>query len=179
MGSLRSLRSQAESTKVGLVTDAELIESIKSGSIRQVETLLKQGANPYAETWVTGNAFEHALHKDDLRMAELLVSYMPDVNQRDSLARPALHQAILSDSCVAGAICVFLLDHGADVNAVDSTGWTALMTAVESQHFDIARLLLRRGADATLRDRDGYRALDHLPRARGSKELRKLLEKVS
>jgi ankyrin repeat protein len=179
MGSLRSLRSQAESAKVGLVTDAELIEAIQSGTIRQVETLLKQGANPYAEGWFGSNALQHALYKDDLRMAELLVRYMPDVNQRDSHGRTPLHQAIFVLSCVVGATCVFLLELGADINAAHLYGYTPLMEAVDAKRYDIARLLLQSGADATVTNSDGFRAVDLLSPAKGGKALRKLLEKVS
>lgn len=45
-----------------------------------------------------------------------------------------------------------LLDHGADPNAADSDGQTALMVACRRGYEDIARLLLDRGADPARRD---------------------------
>ena len=58
------------------------------------------------------------------------------------------------------------LDAGADVNAVDAYGKTALMLAAEAAFSydkpDIIELLLARGADPLLRDPGGLRALDHL-----------------
>src|ERR1700752_420748 len=45
-----------------------------------------------------------------------------------------------------------LLDNGADVNAKFRYGATALFKAAERGHADIVKLLLARGADATVRD---------------------------
>ena len=58
-----------------------------------------------------------------------------------------------------------LLDHGADMNAVDTTqettrGGTALSNACAEGYVEIARLLLERGADPTIPDKDGRVALD-------------------
>ena len=57
------------------------------------------------------------------------------------------------------------LDAGADVNGRDEYGQTALMLAAESlkvyKKADIVKLLLERGADASLKDPDGWTAADH------------------
>jgi uncharacterized protein len=180
MGSLRSLMRSERPEPVIMIkpSDAVLIEAVRSGTVGQVKALLERGANPNAEDRL-GNALDFAFYRDDLQKAELLISYMTDVNQRGLLGLTALHQAASSSSNVALEVCVFLLDHGADVNAVDFEGWTPLMNAVHSKHFDIARLLLERGADASLEDWQGDRALDLLRRAKGYKALRKLLEQAS
>src|SRR6476659_4771254 len=44
------------------------------------------------------------------------------------------------------------LDKGADVNAKFRYGTTALFKAAERGHADVAKVLLERGADATIRD---------------------------
>jgi len=160
-------------------TDEELIKAVRFGNVTQVKVLLEQGANPYAPDEMLGNALDHALYRDDVKKAELLVSYMPEVNQKGLFELTALHQAASSASSVASEVCTFLLDHGADINAMDHKGWTPLMMAVHSKNFDIARLLLERGADAILKNSEGDRALDLLRRAKGYKALRKLLEPVS
>ncbi len=55
-----------------------------------------------------------------------------------------------------------LLDRGAEVNARDHRGQTALMlTAAYAQSPACIRLLLSHGADLTLRSTDGNRALDY------------------
>lgn len=53
-----------------------------------------------------------------------------------------------------------LLDRGAPIDAVDNRGWSALMIAAERGHREIAALLLERGADPALRDKQGRRAED-------------------
>lgn len=57
------------------------------------------------------------------------------------------------------------LDGGADVNAVDAYGKTALMPAAEAlesyRKLDIIKLLLKSGADPLIRDPSGLTALEH------------------
>lgn len=54
-----------------------------------------------------------------------------------------------------------LLLHGADVDALDEHGQTALMIAAQHGEFECVRLLLEAGADRALKDKRGKTALDH------------------
>jgi ankyrin repeat protein len=53
-----------------------------------------------------------------------------------------------------------LLDAGARIDDRDARGRTALMIAAEGGRSGIAGLLLARGADASLKDKAGKRAVD-------------------
>lgn len=53
-----------------------------------------------------------------------------------------------------------ILALGAELDAVDNRGWSALMIAAERGHAEVATLLLERGADPTIADNDGRRAAD-------------------
>ena len=88
------------------------------------------------------------------------------------------------------AIARLLLDQGADVNARDKAGQTALMKAVWNSHADVVNVLLQRGAAITDKDSNGNtvigmaktkndrRVLSVLVEA-GVKELKEDLDKVS
>lgn len=66
-----------------------------------------------------------------------------------------LHAAVGARSAEAVAM---LLDRGADVNARQQVGYTPLMGAASSGREDLADLLLRHGADASLVSEDGKTA---------------------
>ena len=54
----------------------------------------------------------------------------------------------------------FLLEHGADPNAADRNGETALIKAVQSADSDKVKWLIAGGADVSAKDSDGRSALD-------------------
>ena len=49
--------------------------------------------------------------------------------------------------------------NGANVNAVDNNGWTALMFAADRDQADITHLLMGRGADPNVKSKEGETAL--------------------
>lgn len=90
-----------------------------------------------------------------------------NINDRDTDGLTPLHLAVSQFITEAGGmvahpeIVAFLLAHGADVNAADKKGETALLksAAVWSGPPQVAKLLLEKGADITARDADGRNAL--------------------
>jgi len=65
-------------------------------------------------------------------------------------------------SAVTGMADEELLNAGADVNAVNDVGMTALMLLVQRGDPDEIKRLLRAGADARKTDSEGRTALDYL-----------------
>src|SRR5690606_37310550 len=73
-----------------------------------------------------------------------------------------------------------LIDAGANVNHINSLGWTALLEAVILSdggpvHQDIVKRLLAGGADTSIADRDGVTAFEHA-KAKGYREMAELLQ---
>ncbi|MGO9568404.1 MAG: ankyrin repeat domain-containing protein [Desulfomonilaceae bacterium] len=64
---------------------------------------------------------------------------------------------------------------GADVNAKDNHGWTALMEAAKTGHLDVVKLLLDEGADVNAKDNYGWTALK-IAEEDGHKEIVELLK---
>jgi len=60
----------------------------------------------------------------------------------------------------AESVVDLLLSHGAQIDAVDDRGRTALMMAAELGHAEAVGVLIGRGADQTVRDKSGNTALD-------------------
>jgi ankyrin repeat protein len=60
-----------------------------------------------------------------------------------------------------------LLQHGAEVNAVDGYGYTPLIYAAAQGCLRSTTLLLEAGANPHHRDQEGHSALDHVRRAGG------------
>lgn len=55
----------------------------------------------------------------------------------------------------------YLANNGADVNAADQEGTTALMYASAEGYVDIVQHLVKEGADVNLENQDGKSAMDH------------------
>jgi len=81
---------------------------------------------------------------------------------------------VVAASAGQPAIVKMLLDKGADVNATDPDGHTALMSAVSSGKLEIVTMLIDKGANMQARDKKGVTALKTLD---GYLKIRELLIK--
>ena len=103
--------------------------------------------------------------KDRNRVA-LLLEHSADVNAANKNGSTALH--LTSDAEIAR----MLLEAGADPNVADAAGGsTPLHVAARGRHKDIARLMLRRGGDATRPNASGKTPLNLAK----DKEMRRIL----
>ena len=157
--------------------DARLWDAaVLDGDAAAVERLAGEGASADAKDEEYGDpAVAAAAREGHTEVVEALLRLGCDPNAPASGNVTALMRgAIQGRGGVVGA----LLEHGgAELDAVDSDGQTALMYAVNDRA-EIARLLLEAGADATLRatggDWEGMTALELVEESRRWKD-----EKIS
>lgn len=98
------------------------------------------------ENWYELERLHHAADEGDLGEMKRLVAAGYDMAMFDNLGWTPLHHAVNAEHYKAA---LWLIDHGADVNANDeqSAGETALADAVRKGCPEIVELLLRKGAD--------------------------------
>lgn len=99
-----------------------------------------------------------------------------DVYAANELARTALHEAsegYLQAYHQGAELVRILLDAGANPNAQDAEGNTALHLAARCGELDSARLLIDGGADPALRNKAGQRGEELVAQAKAIRELAK------
>lgn len=115
-----------------------------------------------------------AAFKDDLAEVEKLLARGADANVLDrGIDSTALAQAVAHANL---KMVKALLDAGADINAEDRAGRTALMTLDEDATPDLVRALLDAGAEVKVRDDDGNSALAHAAARSTAEVVRRLLD---
>lgn len=128
--------------------------------------LLKQGADPSHCWWAIA-------WYDDVDAAKLWLKHGARIDKK-----PSLNELFLgSFAWKKFAFVEWLLDEGADVNAADERGNTALMVAVKRKDEESIKMLVRRGASADKQSKDGMSARK-IAETRGPKRLFGLLEKA-
>lgn len=154
-----------------------LQSSLMLGDLRGTElaeTLLELGADPQKRD---GDGYSTLGYATSVPAFELMRPYGLDLRERMPDGGTLLHRLFQQRSVIRAsfpqevAILDILLAEGLDINAQNDTGQTVLHIAAPNA-IDAAsiELLLDRGADPTVRDANGKRALDLIPRSK--KELR-------
>jgi len=110
--------------------------------------------------YFSGAALFMAATRGNAAEVKNVLAHGVPVDVRDSWGKST---AVILASSTGGPNAVeiirTLLDNGADVNAKNTFGNTALMLAAEKKRTDVVRLLLRRGADVHTTNKRGRTAL--------------------
>ena len=135
-----------------------------AGRNRIVKMLLEHGADGHAADDTGKPPIVYAAASGSVDIVRQLLALNIDVNARYANDLTLLMWASGPDQSVAEAqaleVVSWLVDAGAHIDDRDDRGRTALMTAAEGNHAEIAQLLLKHGADPSLRDKAGKRAAD-------------------
>jgi len=174
--SLTALLAVAVTLSAQTGSSPALFAAIEHGSTRDVERLLKAGANPNALDADGVPAVMAATLFSNADMVELLLTHGADANRTgpggatalmwaapnlEKLRRLISHgakvnarsdidrTALLVAASYPGTVSALqlLLEHGAGVRDVDKTGSTALSLAVRSGSVDVVRFLVEQGLD--------------------------------
>ncbi|MFV8756337.1 ankyrin repeat domain-containing protein [Nannocystaceae bacterium ST9] len=130
-----------------------MVHAGRGGALDVVESLLARGADPSAQA-NGSNAMTWAARADDLPVAARLLAAGSPIDAEPEHTGP-LHAAVARGNL---ALVEWLLDRGADVEAVDRGPFGTLgplHLAAIYDHADIAKLLLDRGASARAGTRKG------------------------
>ena len=98
------------------------------------------------------------LYQDDESFVDLLVKFGSILDARDDYERPPLARTFTNERAKSAAA---LLNGGADVDVVDSAGDPPLFLVISHNAHEVIRLLLRRGAGYSIRQRPKDRGILH------------------
>jgi ankyrin repeat protein len=117
----------------------------------------------FREDWYEAERLHRAAEDGDVDAVRALLAEGVPLNDFDVISYTPLHYAVKSDQI---EIAAMLLDAGASVDARDEemNGNTALALAAESGSPEIVKLLLKQGADPTVRGWMGITPLDRASR---------------
>ncbi|MBI1215127.1 MAG: hypothetical protein GC185_04820 [Alphaproteobacteria bacterium] len=99
----------------------------------------------------TGTGLTQAAYNGDAEMLKLLIEHKADINA-GSYTRCAIHDAVWRNNAEAVEV---LAEAGAKLETRDRMGHTPLMDAVAFNYREVALILVRHGADASVTDKYG------------------------
>jgi ankyrin repeat protein len=140
--------------------ETALMTAARTGDVATLTALLEAGADPNArESWKGQTALMWAAAENN---AAAVATLLDAGAERDAASRGGEFTAF-TFAVRHGAIAATraLLDAGADVNATLLDGTSALVLAVTNAHYELAAVLLERGADPNAAEQ-GWTALHQL-----------------
>lgn len=140
-------------------TELDLVAAVIKGDAKKVKTLLDSGVSPNSIGWSV-NAVQKAKEHSDIK--KWLKEESPTSVGQGTHALTAAVQAQKIE------MCRLLLDHGADINIRHhgdiGDSQTPLMFASADGSLDIVELLVERGCEVVLFDKNGRTAVTHAVR---------------
>jgi 26S proteasome non-ATPase regulatory subunit 10 len=129
-----------------------LIIAASAGHTEVVKQLLECGANPAAVTDQKRSALLYAASKNKHDIVNLLLAARVNVNEQDVVGQTALHRA--AGQGHTQSVTALLTADNCLVDVQDRYGNTALHYACEEERLDVARLLIKAGANTEVQNRE-------------------------
>lgn len=145
--------------------EERLHEAIRANDVKGASGALKSGANPKSRDRNGMSPLHHAAGRGRREICVELRKAGAPLGAKDDLGREPIHLAAGFEG-VEGARCLdFLLSEGAEVNARDDGGCTALHYAAHTGDPEKTEVLLAKGAVPGVRDNLGTTPLHRAARA--------------
>jgi ankyrin repeat protein len=161
VGFLRSIKWGLRSWKR---LEFSLVVSAGEGNIARVKMLLSYGVNPNAQSiYAVSNgktALMRAAGRGHTEVVKILLAAGANVKERDDYGLTALGWATVRYSYYPLAAIQLLLEAGAQVNNQDCKGYTALHHTAARGYTDAVKILLKFGADKTIKNTADQTAYD-------------------
>ena len=138
--------------------NASLFNAVRKDNRKAAIAALEAGADVNAINNLGFTPLLYAVFTDDLKMGKILIAHGADPNRgRDSLTG----MNALSSAAGNGKtdFALLLLNHGANVNARDHMGGTALGHAIDGRYIQTSLILIQHGADINAKDHFGVTVL--------------------
>lgn len=126
-----------------------------ANKLEVVKTLVEHGAQINSPSDTDSTPVRSACYMTNVAVIKYLVSCGADIHKPNINGGTCLINAVQDAD-----LCKFLIDHGADVNAVDNSGSLALHYAIREGMVDTVKLLLRQNSDYKVKNSWGDDALD-------------------
>ncbi|THD21293.1 putative Ankyrin repeat-containing [Fasciola hepatica] len=140
-----------------------LWDACSYGRENTVKTLIDAGANLNWKSHVYECYPIHIASQGKPAIVRMLLEAGCQVDSADAKGNTALHHAAMSGRVENVEM---LLDAGAAIDACNENNWTPLLNAVYWNHAKVASLLIARGANPLIKNKDGRNALHELCRSK-------------
>jgi ankyrin repeat protein len=156
----------------------QLLTAVENGQLEDVSRLLKQGANANAADQYQLTALTWAAMKSQPAIARVLLAAGANPNPQPSTVAPAGFPLARAAGVGSLELVEILLDAGAQVNAKDKDGRTAIFKAAYySSNLNILAKLINAGADIHAVGNNGMTCLIEAAGAGRAENVRLLLNK--
>lgn len=126
------------------------------GNAKQLEKILREGANPNERDFSFNSALHLASAADQADCVNLLLQYGAEWQALNNKGKSSLHEAAANGALSAATV---LLEAGADANSVMDRKITPLHAASWNGHLDMVLYLVSVGADINAANEDGNTCL--------------------
>ena len=138
-----------------------------------LQAIISHGTDVNAMNKQKQTALALACENGNVDAIKLLLNARADPNIADVNGNTLLHNAVRNT--ISKETLQAIIDHGADINAVNNDGATALLLACNTEHRESVNVLMRAGADTSIVDVHGDTCLHKLLQRECDQETLQLL----